>query len=29
MMGAYFVATGLGNKVAGFVGQLSEGAGEL
>ena len=29
MMGAYFAATGLGNKVAGFVGQLSEGAGEF
>ena len=29
MMGAYFAATGLGNKVAGFVGELSEGAGEL
>lgn len=29
MMGAYFAATGLGNKVAGFVGQMSEGAGEF
>ena len=29
MMGAYFAATGLGNKVAGFVEQLSEGAGEF
>ena len=29
MMGVYFAATGLGNKVAGFVGQLSEGAGEF
>lgn len=29
MMGAYFAATGIGNKVAGFVGQLSEGAGEF
>ncbi|MFD1293443.1 peptide MFS transporter [Lutibacter holmesii] len=29
MMGAYFAATGLGNKVAGFVGHLSEGAGEF
>jgi len=29
MMGAYFAATGLGNKVAGFVGGLSEGAGEF
>ena len=29
MMGAYFAATGLGNKVAGFVGSLSEGAGEF
>lgn len=29
MMGAYFAATGLGNKVAGFVGELSEGAGEF
>ena len=29
MMGAYFAATGLGNKVAGLVGALSEGAGEF
>jgi len=29
MMGAYFAATGLGNKVAGLVGGLSEGAGEF
>jgi POT family proton-dependent oligopeptide transporter len=29
MMGAYFAATGLGNKVAGAVGSLSEGAGEF
>ena len=29
MMGACFAATGLGNKVAGFVGELSEGAGEF
>ena len=29
MMGAYFAATGFGNKVAGAVGQLSEGAGEF
>ncbi|CAL2059023.1 peptide MFS transporter [Tenacibaculum sp. 190524A05c] len=29
MMGAYFAATGLGNKLAGFVGGLSEGAGEF
>ena len=29
MMGAYFAATGLGNKVAGFVGGMSEGAGEF
>ncbi len=29
MMGAYFAATGLGNKLAGFVGELSEGAGEF
>ena len=28
MMGAYFAATGLGNKVAGLVGESSEGAGE-
>ena len=29
MMGAYFAATGLGNKVAGLVGEMSEGAGEF
>jgi POT family proton-dependent oligopeptide transporter len=29
MMGAYFAATGLGNKVAGLVGQWSQSAGEL
>ena len=29
MMGAYFAATGLGNKVAGLVGAMSEGAGEF
>lgn len=29
MMGAYFAATGLGNKVAGLVGQLSKNAGEF
>ncbi len=29
MMGAYFAATGLGNKVAGLVGQWSESAGEF
>ncbi|MFV0247519.1 MAG: peptide MFS transporter [Tenacibaculum sp.] len=29
MMGAYFAATGLGNKVAGLVGELSEGAGDF
>jgi POT family proton-dependent oligopeptide transporter len=29
MMGVYFAATGLGNKVAGLVGQYSEKAGEL
>ena len=29
MMGAYFAATGLGNKLAGLVGGLSEGAGEF
>lgn len=29
MMGAYFAATGLGNKVAGLVGQWSESAGEM
>ena len=25
----YFAATGMGNKLAGFVGQLSKGAGEF
>jgi POT family proton-dependent oligopeptide transporter len=29
MMGAYFAATGLGNKLAGLIGELSEGAGEF
>ncbi len=29
MMGAYFAATGLGNKLAGYVGQMSENAGEF
>ena len=29
MMGAYFAATGLGNKVAGLVGELSKNAGEF
>ena len=29
MMGAYFAASGIGNKLAGFVGELSEGAGEF
>lgn len=29
MMGAYFAATGLGNKVAGLVGEWSQTAGEL
>ena len=29
MMGAYFAATGLGNKVAGLVGELSKDAGEF
>ena len=28
MMGAYFAATGFGNKIAGLVGQSAEGAGE-
>lgn len=28
MMGAYFAATGLGNKVAGLIGASAEGAGE-
>lgn len=29
MMGAYFAATGIGNKLAGSLGALSESAGEL
>ncbi len=29
MMGAYFAATGLGNKVAGLLGEWSQTAGEL
>lgn len=29
MMGVYFAATGLGNKVAGLVGEWSQSAGEL
>lgn len=29
MMGIYFAATGLGNKVAGLVGELAQEAGEL
>ncbi len=29
MMGAYFAATGLGNKVAGLVGEYAQDAGEL
>jgi POT family proton-dependent oligopeptide transporter len=29
MMGVYFAATGLGNKVAGIIGESAEGAGEL
>ena len=29
MMGAYFAASGLGNKVAGLVGEWSQSAGEL
>lgn len=29
MMGAYFAATGLGNKVAGLVGEWSQSAGEF
>lgn len=29
MMGAYFAATGIGNKLAGLVGAMSEGAGEF
>ena len=28
MMGVYFAATGLGNKVAGLIGESAEGAGE-
>ena len=29
MMGIYFAATGLGNKVAGVLGEWSQSAGEL
>ena len=29
MMGIYFAATGLGNKLAGMVGELASEAGEL
>ena len=29
MMGAYFAATGVGNKVAGLIGEYSQAAGEL
>jgi POT family proton-dependent oligopeptide transporter len=29
MMGAYFAASGLGNKLAGFLGEKSQSAGEL
>ena len=29
MMGAYFAVTGLGNKVAGLVGEAAEKAGAL
>ena len=29
MMGAYFAATGLGNKVAGLLGEFAESAGEF
>ena len=29
MMGAYFAATGLGNKLAGWLGEASASAGEL
>lgn len=29
MMGVYFAATGLGNKVAGIIGEYSQSAGEL
>ena len=28
MMGAYFAATGFGNKLAGLIGESAEGAGE-
>ena len=28
MMGAYFAATGLGNKLAGLIGESAAGAGE-
>ncbi len=29
IMGAYFFATGMGNKVAGWVGEAAQSAGEL
>lgn len=29
MMGAYFAASGLGNKLAGLLGEASSSAGEL
>ena len=29
MMGTYFAATGLGNKLAGLVGEWAQNAGEL
>jgi POT family proton-dependent oligopeptide transporter len=29
MMGAYFAATGLGNKIAGLLGEWAQSAGEL
>lgn len=29
MMGAYFAATGLGNRIAGWLGEFSQSAGEL
>jgi len=29
MMGAYFAATGLGNKLAGWIGEFSQSAGEF
>lgn len=29
MMGVYFAATGVGNKVAGLIGEWSQSAGEL